>query len=174
MLEEDPRRFRRIIVVIPFTSIIEQTARVYCDLFEAAFGSDYVLEHHSSVAPREQDEDRGKDAEEDRLRRARLASENWASPLVVTTNVQLFESLFSNRPSDCRNLHNIGRSVVLFDEVQTLPPDLVPSLLSGVKLLARDYGVTAVFMTATQPAFSAAGDAVIGGWLPTPISADEN
>jgi len=172
--ENDPRRFRRIIVVIPFTSIIEQTARVYRDLFEEPFGPDYVLEHHSSVAPREQEGDRGRDAEEERLRRARLAAENWASPLVVTTNVQFFESLFSNRPSDCRKLHNIGRSVVLFDEVQTLPPKLVPSLLSGVKLLTRDFGVTAVFMTATQPAFAAAGDAVIGGWNPTSIASDEN
>lgn len=170
---DDPRRFRRIIVVIPFTSIIEQTARVYRELFEEAFGPDYVLEHHSSVAPRERDQDRGRDAEEDRLRRARLAAENWASPLVVTTNVQFFESLFSNRPSDCRKLHNLGRSVVLFDEVQTLPPSLVPALLSGVKLLTRDYGVTAVFMTATQPAFAAAGDAVMGGWNPTPIATDE-
>jgi len=172
--EDDPRRFRRIVVVILFTSIIEQTARVYRDLFEDAFGPDYVLEHHSSVAPREREQDHGRDAEEERLRRARLAAENWTSPIVVTTNVQFFESLFSNRPSDCRKLHNIGRSVVLFDEVQTLPPNLVPSLLSGVKLLTRDYGVTAVFMTATQPAFAAAGEAVIGGWNPTPIAADEN
>lgn len=171
--EGDPRRFRRIIVVIPFTSIIEQTAQVYRGLFEDLFGPEYLLEHHSSVAPRERSEDRGTDAEEERMRRARLASENWASPLVVTTNVQFFESLFGNRPSDCRKLHNIGRSVVLFDEVQTLPPNLVPSLLSGVKLLTRDWGVTAVFMTATQPAFAAAGEAVIDGWNPRPIATDE-
>ncbi len=171
--ESDPARFRRIVVVIPFTSIIEQTARVFRDLFEDAFGLDYVLEHHSSVAPRERTQDLGLDAEEERLRRARLATENWASPLVVTTNVQFFESLFSNRPSDCRKLHNLGRSVVLFDEVQTLPPHLVPSLLSGVKLLTRDYGVTAVFMTATQPAFAAAREAVLGGWNPTAIAVDE-
>jgi CRISPR-associated endonuclease/helicase Cas3 len=171
--DNDPSRFRRVIVVIPFTSIIEQTARVFRDLFEDAFGPDYVLEHHSSVAPRERHQDRDKDAEEERLRRARLAAENWASPIVVTTNVQFFESLFSNRPSDCRKLHNVGRSVVLFDEVQTLPSELVPSLLSGVKLLIRDFGVTAVFMTATQPAFAAASDAVIGGWNPKSIASDE-
>jgi len=171
---DDPNRFRRIIVVIPYTSIIEQTARVYReDLFEAKFGGDYVLEHHSAIAPREQKSDRSRDAEEDRLRRARLATENWASPLVVTTNVQFFESLFSNRPSDCRKLHNIGRSVVLFDEVQTLPPSLVPSLLSGVRLLTRDYGVTAVFMTATQPAFASAGGALPYDWKPEPISTNE-
>lgn len=168
--QDDPRRFQRVIVVIPYTSIIEQTAQVYRKLFEEVFGPDYVLEHHSAVAPRERKEDAGRDAENERLRRARLAAENWASPLVVTTNVQFFESLFSNRPSDCRKLHNIGRSVVLFDEVQTLPPRLVPSLLSAVRLLTRDYGVTAVFMTATQPAFAAAGPALPYDWQPVEIS----
>lgn len=171
--EGDPRRFRRIVVVVPFTTVIEQTASVYRHLFEEQFGPDYVLEHHSSVAPRERRQDLGHDAEDQRLRRARLAAENWSSPIVITTNVQFFESLFSNRPSDCRKLHSLGRSVVLFDEVQTLPPSLVPSLLSGVKVLTRDFGVTAVFMTATQPAFAAAGDAVVDGWNPVPISTDE-
>jgi CRISPR-associated helicase Cas3/CRISPR-associated endonuclease Cas3-HD len=170
----DHERFRRIIVVIPFTSIIEQTAGVYRKLFEPEFGPDYVLEHHSAVAPRERAEDKGKDAEAQSLRRARLAAENWASPVVVTTSVRFFESLFSNRPSACRKLHNIGRAVVLFDEVQTLPSDLVPSLLSAVKLLTRDYGVTAVFMTATQPAFAAAETALPYGWNPTPIASDES
>lgn len=170
--ENDPRRFRRVMVVIPFTSIIEQTARVYRELFEPVFGPDFVLEHHSAVAPRERKDDQGRDAEEERLRRARLAAENWASPLVVTTNVQFFQSLFSNRPSDCRKLHNIGRSVVLFDEVQTLPTRLVPSLLSGVSLLVRDYGVSAVFMTATQPAFATAGKALPYDWQPVEISSN--
>jgi len=160
--------------VIPFTTVIEQTASVYRGLFEEEFGPDYVLEHHSSVAPRERQQDQGQDAENQRLRRARLAAENWSSPIVITTNVQFFESLFSNRPSECRKLHSLGRSVVLFDEVQTLPPALVPSLLSGVKVLTQDFGVTAVFMTATQPAFAAAGDAVVGGWNPLPISTDED
>jgi CRISPR-associated endonuclease/helicase Cas3 len=172
--EDDPHRFRRIIVVIPFTSIIEQTADVYRRLFESDFGSNYVLEHHSAVGPRERAEDKGEDAQAEHLRRARLAAENWASPIVVTTSVRFFESLFDNRPSACRKLHNIGRSVVLFDEVQTLPTNLVPSLLSSVKLLTRDYGVTAVFMTATQPAFTAAGAALPYGWDPTPIASDES
>jgi len=170
LAENDPHRFRRVIVVIPFTSIIEQTARVYRELFEQEFGLDYVLEHHSAIAPRERKEDQGRDSEDERLRRARLAAENWASPLVVTTNVQFFQSLFSNRPSDCRKLHNIGRSVVLFDEVQTLPTRLIPSLLSGVSLLVRDYGVSAVFMTATQPAFATAGKALPYSWQPVEIS----
>jgi CRISPR-associated helicase Cas3/CRISPR-associated endonuclease Cas3-HD len=170
--ENDPRRFRRVIVVIPFTSIIEQTARVYREMFEPTFGPDFVLEHHSAVAPRERKEDQGRDAGDERMRRARLAAENWTSPLVVTTNVQFFQSLFSNRPSDCRKLHSIGRSVVLFDEVQTLPARLVPSLLSGVSLLVRDYGVSAVFMTATQPAFATAGKALPYDWKPVEISSN--
>jgi CRISPR-associated helicase Cas3/CRISPR-associated endonuclease Cas3-HD len=161
---------RRIIVVIPFTSIIEQTARVYRDLFEPAFGPEFVLEHHSAVAPRERKEDVKQDAEEERLRRARLATENWDAPLVVTTSVQFFESLFGHKPSQCRKLHNIARSVVLFDEVQTLPLKLVPSLLSAVNLLVKDYGVTAVFGTATQPAFTTAAAAIEGGWSPVEIS----
>jgi CRISPR-associated helicase Cas3/CRISPR-associated endonuclease Cas3-HD len=169
----DPRRLRRVIVVIPYTSIIEQTAQVYRELFEQAFGPDYVLEHHSAVAPREHSGEREQDAEDERLRRARLASENWASPVVVTTSVQFFESLFAHKPGDCRKLHNIVRSVVLFDEVQTLPPRLVPSLLSAVRLLTQEpYGVTAVFMTATQPAFTSAKTALPYGWEPMEISSN--
>ena len=161
---------RRVIVVIPYTSIIEQTAQVYRDLFEPVFGPQYVLEHHSAVAPRERKEDVKQDAEEMRLRRARLATENWDSPLVVTTSVQFFESLFGHKPSQCRKLHNIAGSVVLFDEVQTLPLKLVPSLLSAVNLLVKDYGTTAVFGTATQPAFGSAAQAILGGWQPKEIS----
>lgn len=167
---DDPARFRRIIVVIPYTSIIEQTARIYRELLLPHFGPDYVLEHHSAVAPAERRADLNADAEEERLRRARLAQENWDAPLVVTTNVQFFESLFGHRPSQCRKLHNIARSVVLFDEVQTLPARLVPSLLSSVTTLVRGYGVTAVFGTATQPAFAAASAAVPGDWSPVEIS----
>jgi CRISPR-associated endonuclease/helicase Cas3 len=163
---------QRVIVVIPYTSIIEQTARVYRDIFEPAFGPDCILEHHSAVAPRERTEDKGKDAEDERLRRARFAAENWASPLVVTTSVQFFESLFAHKPSDCRKLHNIAGSVVIFDEVQTLPARLVPSLLSAVRLLVRDYGVTALFMTATQPAFASAKAALPYGWEPVEISSN--
>jgi CRISPR-associated endonuclease/helicase Cas3 len=170
---EDPRRLRRVIVVIPYTSIIEQTARVYRQLFEACpeFGPHYVLEHHNAVSPREQPGALDADSEGERLRRARLAAENWESPLVVTTTVQFFESLFAHKPSDCRKLHSIARSVVLFDEVQTLPARLVPSLLSAVRLLTQEpYGVTAVFMTATQPAFSSVAHVINGGWTPAEIS----
>jgi len=171
---DDPRRFRRVIVVIPYTSIIEQTAGVYRALLEETFGPDYVLEHHSAVAPRDCQQDNDWDAEEKRLRRARLASENWASPLVVTTSVQFFESLFAHKPADCRKLHNIARAVVLFDEVQTLPAHLVPSLLSAVRLLTQEpFGSTAVFMTATQPAFAAVASRALPQdyvWDPREIS----
>jgi len=167
---DDPRRLRRIIVVIPYTSIIEQTAGTYRELLAPHLGPDYVLEHHSAVAPTESRVDVKNDAEDARLRRARLAQENWHAPLVVTTNVQFFESLFGHRPSQCRKLHNIARSIVLFDEVQTLPPRLIPSLLSTVTTLVRDYGVTAVFGTATQPAFTDASSAIPSGWTPTEIS----
>lgn len=167
---DSPERLRRIIVVIPYTSIIEQTAAVFRDLFEKEFGADFVLEHHAAVAPRERAEDAGRDAENERIRRARLAAENWESPLVVTTSVRFFESLFANRPSDCRKLHNIARSVILFDEVQTLPPSRVPSLLSGVQALVQHFGCTAVFMTATQPAFTTAEHVVLRGWRPMEIS----
>ncbi len=171
---DSPERFRRVIVVIPYTSIIEQTAEVYRGLFEPEFGPDYVLEHHSAVAPREQAADAGRDGEEARLRRARLAAENWESPVVVTTSVQFFESLFSHQPSACRKLHNIGRAIVLFDEVQTLPKNLIPSLLSAVRLLTRDYGATAVFMSATQPAFGELPpEALPFGWEPRAIARDE-
>ncbi len=169
----DPARFRRIIVVIPYTSIIEQTAQVFRDLFERQFGPDYVLEHHSAVAPRITAEACGCDAEEERMRCARLAAENWSAPLIVTTSVQFFESLFAHRPGGCRKLHNIARSIVLFDEVQTLPARLVPSLLSAVAILAREpYGATAVFMTATQPAFRPAQNALPYGWEPVEISSN--
>jgi CRISPR-associated endonuclease/helicase Cas3 len=169
---DDVHRLRRVIVVIPYTTVIEQTANEYRKVFESQFGADYVVEHHSAIAPRPTDSDRERDAEDARLRRARLAAENWDAPIVVTTSVQFFESLFSNRPSDCRKLHNIARSVVVFDEVQTLPPKLVPSLLSGVNLLVKDFGVTAVLGTATQPAFECAGPAVLGQWKPAPIESD--
>jgi len=167
---DDPQRFRRMIVVIPFTSIIEQTARVYRELFTNILGDDYVLEHHSSVAPEESVKEGNADTVSESIRRARLAAENWASPLVVTTNVQFFHSLFSHKPRACRKLHNIGRSVVLFDEVQTLPPRLVPSLLSGVQCLVRDYGASVVFMTATQPAFASAQPTLPYPWNPVEIS----
>ncbi|RJP19131.1 MAG: CRISPR-associated endonuclease Cas3'' [Candidatus Abyssobacteria bacterium SURF_5] len=130
---------RRIIYVIPFTSIIEQTA----DQFREIFG-DAVLEHHSNI-------DFTEDGEP--LRR-NLAAENWDAPIIVTTTVQFFESLYASRPSRCRKLHNIVNSVVILDEAQVLPPDLLNPILKALAELYKNYGVTLLLTTATQPAFS--------------------
>ena len=116
---------RRVIVVIPYTSIIEQTAKAYRD----ALGPDAVLEHHSGL-----DSDR-------ETRRNRVASENWDAPIVVTTSVQFFESLYANRPSRCRKLHRIAKSVVIFDEVQTFPPGLLKPIECALGQLVSHYGV---------------------------------
>lgn len=126
---------RRVIYVIPYTSILEQTAGVFREIF-----GDFVLEHHSNLASERDTE------------RSRVASENWDSPIVLTTNVQFFESLFASRTSSCRKLHNIAQSVVILDEVQLLPPAFLDPIRQVIRLLSRDYGVTFVLSTATQPA----------------------
>lgn len=136
-------RLERVVVGIPFTSIIEQTAAVY----KKALGEDNVLEHHSALDPKAAEET-NREAE---LRR-RLAAENWDAPVVVTTNVQLFESLFSAHPSRCRKLHRLTRSVIVLDEAQTLPPELLLPVLDVLRQLVDHYGASVVFTTATQPA----------------------
>lgn len=137
-------RLDRIIYAIPFTSVIDQTAAVFRDIL----GDDVVLEHHSAI-----DEERLRDREgADKLR---LAMEDWAAPIVVTTNVQLFESLFSNRPSRCRKLHNLARSVLVLDEAQTLPLPVLRPCVAALDELARNYGASVVLCTATQPALAA-------------------
>ncbi len=136
---------RRIIYAIPFTSIIDQTAAI----FRTVLGDEYILEHHASIE--DQKFDRKNPREQ--LSKLRLAMEDWAAPVVVTTNVQFFESLFANRPAKCRKLHNIAGSVIILDEAQSLPvPLLRPSLLA-LDELAKHYGCTIIFCTATQPAF---------------------
>ena len=117
---------KRIIIAIPYTSIIIQTAAILREIF----GAENVLEHHSNV-----DSERIKD---ERLReQMRLATENWDYPIVVTTNVRLFESMFSNKPSACRKLHNIVNSVLILDEVQTLPMDYLQPIVDSLKTYLR-------------------------------------
>ena len=126
----------RIVVVIPYTSIIEQTAQTLSDIF----GSENVLEHHSNL-----DLDR-------ETPQGRLAAENWDAPIIVTTNVQLFESLFAARTSRCRKLHNLVNSVIILDEAQMLPPEFLAPTLSVLKGLTTYFGCSVVLCTATQPA----------------------
>ncbi|MFH1038034.1 MAG: CRISPR-associated helicase Cas3' [PVC group bacterium] len=131
---------RRIIYVIPYTSIIEQIA----DQFREIFGGS-VIEHHSNIV---------EDNEKNETSQTRLACENWDAPIIVTTTVQFFESLFSCKTSRCRKLHNIVNSIVILDEVQLLPPEYLNPILFVIKKLNEDYGATFLLSTATQPAFS--------------------
>jgi CRISPR-associated endonuclease/helicase Cas3 len=140
---------RRVIVVIPYLSIIEQNAAQYQRIFDPQ-RTGIVIEHHSAV------NDPPSDTNEERSPTKspfEYATENWDAPIIVTTSVQFIESLFAAKTSKCRKLHNIANSVVIFDEVQTLPSHLLEPLLNVLKILQRDYGVSFVFSTATQPAF---------------------
>ena len=128
----------RVIVAIPYTSIIEQTASVYRKLF----GADAVVEHHSAIEP-QHDTDAN-----------RRACENWDAPIIVTTNVQLLETLFTHRPSRARKLHAVCRSVIILDEAQTLPPQFLTPILDGLQELVGHYGASIVISTATQPALA--------------------
>lgn len=138
----------RIIYAIPFTSIVEQTATVFRNVFED-LESNSVLEHHSNLDPQQLASH--EDAPHESVR-SRLAAENWDAPLIVTTNVQLLESLFAAKTSRCRKLHNIVNSVIILDEAQTLPPDRLRPTLAALEELVRNYGCTIVLCTATQPA----------------------
>ena len=132
----------RVIVAVPFTSIIEQTAAVY----RSGLGDDALIEHHSALDPKTE------------TPRNRVASENWDAPIIVTTTVQLLESLFANRPSKCRKLHRLCKSVIVLDEAQTLPPELLETILDGLQTLTDDFGASVVISTATQPSL---GDDVV-------------
>ena len=131
----------RIIYVIPYTSIITQTAQTFRDIF----GADQVLEHHSDVDVKERPDEA--------MEYTKLMTENWDVPLVVTTNVQFFESLYAHRVSRCRKLHNICNSVVVFDEVQMFPPRLLNPILRVVESLHYVFRVEPLFCTATLPVF---------------------
>ncbi len=134
---------KRIFYVIPYTSIIEQNAKVFRDIF----GNRNVLEHHSNFDPEKKDtEDMNNGVEA-----LRLSTENWDMPIVVTTNVQFFESLFSNKRSRCRKLHNLAKSVIILDEAQMLPTGYLKPCLAALSELVRNYGTTVIICTATQP-----------------------
>ncbi len=140
---------RRVIYAIPFTSIIEQNAEVFRKALSAA-GPDVVLEHHCNMDPDQE------------TRFGRLSAENWDAPIVVTTNVQFYESLFANKPSRCRKLHRIARSIIVLDEAQSLPVELLRPTLAMLEELCRNYGCTVVLCTATQPAVTHREDFSIG------------
>lgn len=141
---EHARRYgqNRIIYVIPFTSIIEQNAQV----FRQMLGDEAVLEHHCNFIPDESNW------------QARLAAENWDAPVIVTTNVQFFDSLYANGTSKSRKLHNLSNSIVIFDEVQAISVEKLKPCLEAIRELSRNYGVTSVLCTATQPALEASED----------------
>ncbi len=128
-------RKKRVIIAIPYTSIIIQTAQTLREIF----GDENVLEHHSIIA-----DDKISD-------KNRLATENWDFPIVVTTNVQLFESMFSNRPGKCRKLHSLANSIVILDEVQSLPLSFLQPIIDGIKAYAKMFGTSFLFCTASQP-----------------------
>jgi len=148
---------RRVIVVIPYLSIIEQNAAEY----RRILGDNIVLENHSGVSPKP-------DESEDEKSRLELVSENWDAPVIITTSVQFLESLLAASPSRCRKLHRIPRSVVIFDEVQTLPSHLLQPTFSIFRELVANYGTSFVFSSATQPAFLK-GAAIPDGLLPSEL-----
>ncbi len=140
---------RRVVMAIPYTSIIEQTA----DAYRRALGplaETSLVEHHTNLQPRHD------------TRSNQFGVENWDAPLIVTTNVQLLESLFAYRTTPCRKLHNLARSVIIFDEAQTIPVELLKPTLAALKELVRNYGCSIVLCTATQPALEQRSDFALG------------
>lgn len=140
---------KRIIIVLPYINIIDQTAQI----LKSIFGEEWVLEHHSGY---NEDDHNGRDVTEICSpidERKKLACENWDYPVIVTTTVQFFESLFSNRPSQCRKVHNIAESVVIFDEVQAIPREVILPTLQMLKDVQDVMKTSFLFCTATQPAF---------------------
>ncbi len=147
---------RRILYVIPYTSIIEQTQRV----FEEIFGEENVVAHYANIEYKTDENGDMCDAD----RRRYLASENWDAPIILTTAVQFFESLFGNRPACCRKLHNIVESVVIFDEAQMLPINYLTPCVWSITELVKNYGCTAVLCTATQPALAPLTEKMLPGY----------
>jgi len=167
---------RRIVLVMPFLNIIEQTAAIYRTLFgaEQGFPDYFVIEDHSNVHSPSEAVAPAADSADERERLGRLLAENWDAPMVLTTSVQCLESLMANRPSACRKLHRLARSVILFDEVQTLPPHLAVPTLATLSRLCERFGASVVFATATQPAFDHLHEQVarlaVPGWQPREIT----
>ena len=139
---------RRIIFVIPFTSIIEQTANVFRDALGIEL-EDAIIEHHSAFNEANFSKNNSKI---DSLTKLKLAQDNWDAPIIITTVVQFLESLFSSKTSPCRKLHNIANSVIVMDEAQTLPLHLLRPSLAVIDELSRNYACSVVLCTATQPA----------------------
>lgn len=137
---------RRIVIAIPYTSIIVQTAQVLRDIF----GKENVLEHHSNVSY-ESFCDKDDNDENKLVQQMKLATENWDYPIIVTTNVQLFESMYSNKPTPCRKLHNLCNSVLILDEVQVLPTQYLQPIVNALKTYQRLFGLSVLFTTASQP-----------------------
>jgi CRISPR-associated endonuclease/helicase Cas3 len=140
---------KRVVVAIPFTSIIEQTADVYREAL-GDLAASTLVEHHTNIQPAHD------------TRSNQLSAENWDAPLIVTTNVQLFESLFAYRTSPCRKLHNLARSVIVLDEAQTIPVELLRPVLAALRELVLNYGCSIVLCTATQPALEHRDDFELG------------
>lgn len=134
---------RRVVVAVPFLTVTEQNAAAYRSLM----GAENVIEHHSAIEPGD---------------RARYGVENWDAPFVVTTTVQLFESLFSNRPAKTRKLHRLAGAVIVLDEIQALPPRVLPVILDGLRILVEHFGTTVLLASATQPAWD-----VLAPWRDT-------
>jgi CRISPR-associated endonuclease/helicase Cas3 len=147
---------RRVIYVAPYTSIIEQTAEVFRDALRS---DEDILEHHGSF-DWDMVEDKAGEVDRDGLKKLKNSTENWDAPVIVTTAVQFFESLFAARTSRCRKLHNVANSVIVLDEAQTLPLHLLRPCMAALDELARNYGASIVLCTATQPALRVRDDAL--------------
>ncbi len=142
-------KLKRIIIVLPYINIIDQTAQILKEIF----GEEWVLEHHSGY---NEDEYKDQDITENCstiAERKKIACENWDYPIIVTTTIQFFESLFSNKPSRCRKNHNIANSVVIFDEVQAIPKEVILPTLQMLRDVQSVMKTSFLFCTATQPAF---------------------
>lgn len=136
----------RIIYVIPYTSIITQTAMVFREIF----GEENILEHHSEVVVEQQTED---DKSDEQMSRLKFLTENWDAPIILTTNVQFFESLFASKPAKCRKVHSIANSVIVMDEVQALPEGFLSPILSAISTLSGAFHCSILCCSATQPVY---------------------